>query len=931
MKKIVFFLFLCLTANALYSQGDMDSRSKPLREKRQKRKTQKTRPSDLPTRTAKKAKPKNNDSEGITGNKNVSPNSDVSETTIPEPRIKNVSGSFGVISGKIIESTSGESLMDAAVQIEGYNLAVLANPEGNFRLEKILPGEYKMLIRYIGYVGREVKVKVAAGKELFFESIPLAPDGVGLKEVEIISQISKSPSAPLSISTIDYNYIAERQSGQEVPELLKLTPSVYTSKAGGGFGDSRINIRGFDQTNVAVLINGIPVNDMENGRVFWSNWVGVGDVARTIQVQRGLGASKIAINSIGGTMNLITKTTDVEKGGSVILESSNRYNKLSVSLSTGRTKKGWAVSFVGSRTYGSGYIDKTDLSAWSYFLSVTKEIGSRHILSFTAFGAPQEHNQRLSQSSLKTYGIQNNNQFNPDWGYLDGKPLASIVNTFHKPQFALNHYFHITDKLNLSSSVYFSIGRGGGTGIFTANNYRVKTDSNGQIDFEAARSNNRSKIDSVNTSRNGLQMGYGSDMILSNSVNNHTWIGALSILNYQINSKWKAMGGIDLRYYNGYHYREVDNLLGGDFFVDTRDKNNPINAAKKGDIFDYNYDGRVRWSGIFGQIEYASDKITAFLSSSGSITAQQRYDYFIVKGINETSKMMYFPGYNVKAGFSYKITPRINAYINGGTFSRAPFFNFLFVDRRRSNDLSQNPVNEKILSGEIGSAYRSDYFTIDACFYYTVWKDKGNNFTFTDNQTKSTRSANITGIGARHMGIELEGVIKPLEILQIKFSGSVGDWRWLNDVNAVLTNELNQETRRVELTIKDLHVGDAAQTTAGIGARVNIIKGLYAIADFTYFARLYANFNPDTRLIGSKGEVDRSQPYMVPDYGLFDIHAGYDFRLYKLQFLLKAGLLNVLDKQYIIEGTDGKTHSIDSLNCFYGFGRNFSLSLQIKF
>ena len=105
---------------------------------------------------------------------------------------------------------------------------------------------------------------------------------------------------------------------QEFPEILANTPSVYATKAGGGFGDSRINIRGFDQRNIAIMVNGMPVNDMENGAVYWSNWAGLSDVTSAMQVQRGLGSSKLAISSVGGTINVLTRTADMKEGGTIL-------------------------------------------------------------------------------------------------------------------------------------------------------------------------------------------------------------------------------------------------------------------------------------------------------------------------------------------------------------------------------------------------------------------------------------------------------------------------------------------------------------------------------------------------------------------------------------------------------------------------------------
>ena len=128
-------------------------------------------------------------------------------------------------------------------------------------------------------------------------------------------------------------------------------------KTGGGFGDGRINIRGFDSQNSAIMINGIPVNDMENGRVFWSNWAGLSDVTTAMQVQRGLGSSKLAISSVGGTINIITKSTEKEQGGAVTFSGGNDgYIKTNVAYNTGKLDNGFAASLLIGRTSGDGYV-----------------------------------------------------------------------------------------------------------------------------------------------------------------------------------------------------------------------------------------------------------------------------------------------------------------------------------------------------------------------------------------------------------------------------------------------------------------------------------------------------------------------------------------------------------------------------------------------
>ena len=128
-----------------------------------------------------------------------------------------------------------------------------------------------------------------------------------------VADIAKDRKTPVAVSTIKEAQIVEKLGNQEFPEILKSTPSIYTTKGGGGFGDGRMNVRGFDTNNSAVMINGVPVNGMEDGAVYWSNWSGLSDVTSAMQIQRGLGSSKLAIASVGGTVNIITRAADKKK------------------------------------------------------------------------------------------------------------------------------------------------------------------------------------------------------------------------------------------------------------------------------------------------------------------------------------------------------------------------------------------------------------------------------------------------------------------------------------------------------------------------------------------------------------------------------------------------------------------------------------------
>ena len=216
-----------------------------------------------------------------------------------------------------------------------------------------------------------------------------------LEDITITSQIARPHESPISISYISRTDIEEKLGAQEFPEILKATPSVHANKQGGGWGDAEIFMRGFDNSNVAVIINGIPTNDMENYSVYWSNWMSLSDVASSIQSQRGISSSKLVVPTIGGAINIVTKNIEVQKGVRLMyLVGNDGYSKQLVLYNSGITEKGWAVSFLGSQTSGDGYIQGLNFEAKAYYINISKLINENHQISLMSFGAPQKHYRR---------------------------------------------------------------------------------------------------------------------------------------------------------------------------------------------------------------------------------------------------------------------------------------------------------------------------------------------------------------------------------------------------------------------------------------------------------------------------------------------------------------------------------------------------------
>ncbi|SFC96549.1 Outer membrane receptor proteins, mostly Fe transport [Algibacter lectus] len=822
------------------------------------------------------------------------------------------------ITGTVLEQGINMPLPGANVVEKGTTNGVVTDFDGNFTLKtKSSSGE--IIITYVGYTSKTISFSGDSS----LKNVTLEPSQVGLETVQIIASVAVDRKTPVAVSTVKAADIELKLGTQEFPEILKSTPGIYTTKTGGGYGDAKTRIRGFQSENVAVMINGIPVNDMENGAVYWSNWAGLGDVTSTMQVQRGLGASKVAVPSIGGTINVITKTTDVEEGGSVFTSIANDgYEKYGLTYSTGVNDKGFAATVSAAQTSGNGYVDGTEFTGVSYFVNLSKEINDFHKLSFTAFGSKQRHGQRQNRQLISTFeNSERGRKFNADWGYKDGQVLHQEDNFYNKPQMSVNHYWTLSDKTSISTVAYASFGTGGGGG--TAGDNKFTFDSTGYSEY---RNGLYGTIDFDKIVDENIANGAnGSTTALRASRNDHNWYGVLSTLKTDLTDDIVLLTGLDYRNYKGIHFSEVTDLLGGQYLQEDDDVvNNPNQILKVGDKRSYYNDGLVGWLGAFGQIEYdVNENFNTFLSAALSNTSYKRVDYF---GYLDTDPLQStdrynFLGFSTKGGANYRLDNNHNVFMNIGYFEKAADFDAVFQEFDNEH-INENAENQKIFSFELGYGFRSEKLTANVNVYRTTWKDRTETASF--QQPDGTNAfANILGVNAIHQGVEFDFIYKATDKLNVTGMMSLGDWRWDNNVTDVqILDEDQNLIETVDLFIEDLHVGDAAQTTLALGLNYKLTPDTRVVLDYNYFGNLYADFDPSER--GEPGD----DAWKLPDYGLFDAVVSHGFKFGPFDATLTGRINNVFDTEYVTDALDG---TADTALVYFGTGRTFSIGAKLKF
>ncbi len=881
-----------------------------------------------------------------------------------------------VCRGTIIDD-QGEPLIGASVMVPGSKTGVTTDIDGNFTL-KVPDNTKELTIEYIGYKTANVPASASMG------TITLEVASQMLKDVVVTQSIARTRKTPVAASSVDALLIENKLGSQEFPEVLKTTPGVWATKDGGGYGDAKINIRGFKSENTGMLVNGIPVNDMEGGWVYWSNWAGLSDVTSMMQVQRGLGASIISVPSVGGTLNITTRSIDAKKGGSVFYGMGNDgMNHIGFNVSTGLMKNGWAVSLMGTRKWGDGYVQGTNFNAYTYFVNVSKRINDAHQLSLTAFGSPQVHYKRSSQDGLSIENWQkvadymdgeSMYRYNPTFGYdLDGQVRSSTKNVYHKPQISLNHIWQIDHKSSLSSAVYVSLASGYGSSGQGRGTYKGQSLSN--TSWYGASNGNLNTLfrrddgtfDYAAIQEMNMASETGSNMIMSKSINSHKWFGLVSTYkNELIEKKLNLTAGIDVRYYIGKHTNEITDLYNGEYFMDDSSRKgvNPANNAAAadpnwkyqklgvGDVVYRDYDGYTVQEGGFAQLEYTTlkDKLTMVLAGSLNNTTYWRVDRLYYDKEHGTSDKPNFVAGSVKGGANYNIDKHNNVYFNGGYLTRAPFFaKGVFAAQATSNAINPNPVNEKCGSIELGYEFHSPVFTATFNAYYTKWMDKTTTRSSTMNDGQRYY-LNMSGVDARHMGLEFNLKYRPTQWLDIDAMLSLGDWNWDSNAKGYYYNELGQPLANTSgklasgvlaedhawsiLNQKGRKVGGSAQTTGAIGLTVKPFKGMRIGADWTFSARNYSDYSvSDNDLIPFK-EVSVADPWQIPWGNQLDMSASYKFDMAGFEATIFGNVNNLFNYNYVVDAytASGSRGTWDNAyRVFYSFGRTYSLRLKIAF
>ena len=640
---------------------------------------------------------------------------------------------------------------------------------------------------------------------------------------------------------------------------------------------------------------------------------------------------------------------------------------------------GHALSLLFSRVEGDGYVNGTMFEGYNYFIGYGWESDDdKHNVQVIVTGAPQIHNQRTNSfynmadaADYEKYGIR----YNYNHGYMNGQEFNWRRNFYHKPIASVNWEYKINESTNLSASAYYSVGRGGGTGDIGrlggnyASSSRFRNEMTGEVEWDQIVNSNsgqggnwsggysyNNNIDAatglyiVNDQDERVDGVKRNGFVRRASVNSHNFVGSLINLKKELSEKLTLDFGVDLRNYRGIHYRRLDHLLGADGYRDFDNVNysggsavrtttygsnvsdlwNVFKDTDNEEKIDYHNDGFVRWSGVFGQLEYSNDDLSVFVQGAMSNQGFQREEFFNQTPGNQKTDWKNISGGNIKGGANYNINAKSNVYVNAGTYSKQPNFDAVYINY--GNNLNPDLRNEKVVGLEAGYGYRSSNFNFNVNIYKTSWKDR---FLRDGVRVDGVNgNANYYGIEQVHTGIEFDGVYEISPFVKVEGMLTLGNYEYGGDVTADVFDSSNTFLGSSVIYLDGVKVGDAAQTTS----RVNLIVTPSDLFKFNISmfnaSDLYADFNVEDFT------SPEDEAMMLPSYDLFDFGASYKLDIAGETVYLRANINNIFDNYYFAESAtnyeagpgDNTYLGVNTRNkVFPGWGRTWNVGFTYRF
>ena len=835
------------------------------------------------------------------------------------------------VSGTVTDKDSGQPLVGVNVVVEGTTMGAASGADGSYSVSGVPDGSYTVTAKYIGYADQSASVSLSGSGET--ANFQLESSAINLGMVDVLASRNYQ-TLGMSGSQFTSQELELRLGSRGMPQALSTLPNVFVEQNGGGYDDENVWVRGFDDRYTSYLINGVPMNDMENGNLYFSNWSVLADVGTDIEVQRGQSAVNIATPSVGGSVNFISGGAPREAGGKFkTILGGDGYLKTVLNANSGLIMDGkGSITMMLSRRQADKYagVEGTFTRAYSYYLNANYAPSEDQRFEFIMLGSPQRHGVNYFYQKTSRYD-DNGRYYNalhntvsdanwkklgtkvqlPDWmpggGWNNAegervadKSITQRTNMFHKPIMQLNHSLKVADNMTLLTAAYYSGGEGGGTRYRGSRDYTA----DGRPDWNKTIEANTTA--GMNSAGQALGLsGNLSKAIQATSRNNQYTYGLMPRLITDVNDQLEVTVGLDWRTAKIEHYREVYSLLGGDYYYNTSNKNlsGKDNYKQLGDKVEYYDINTVDWTGFYGQAVYNAGPLSAFAVFSSTSTSFTNEDQFVSgkKKIESDPQS----GSQMKLGGSYDLSDNLSLFGNFGLTTITPAMDKVVDEDYGTLNVDYKP--EKANFFDFGARFKqmNGMLTGGINYYMVDWKDRAIRRGVQDPTTPDA-FVNITGMNQNHSGIEYTFAYKPMDMLRFDLRGHFSDWKYSNNVNAKYRADRTGSTAETEynLYLKDLKVGGAPQTQIAFLATVYPMKNAFVSLEVEQRDNYYGDFSPTGR---NKAEDEGRQAYKLDALMLMNLHAAYSLNAAGRDWSLGMNISNLSDKEYYsyVQDRDG--------------------------
>ncbi len=845
-----------------------------------------------------------------------------------------------IIKGSVKDAATNQPIPDVTITIEETSFTTKTNSNGEFQFTRNIPlGEQVLNVAKAGYITARYPIVVNEGSTVDIS--------------DMVLKIDVTDSADMFTISLSDDELSDDTSGADnISGLLQSSRDVFLRTAAFEFGQSFFRVRGLDSENGTVLINGVEMNKMFNGRPQWSNWGGLNDVLRNQEFTNGIAPSAYNFGGILGTTNINVRASQYRKGGRVTYSSSNRSytNRMMATYSSGVVDGGWAYSLsVGRRWGDEGFQDGTFYDANSFFASVEKQLGDNHSINITGIYAPNRRG-KSSPNTQEVYDLKGI-KYNEYWGWQDGEKRNSRIKRTEEPIIMLNHYWDLSDRTTLNTNFAYQFGELGNSrldfpgGANPSPAYYQKLPSywladgdlsgayefqqefvdNGQIDW--------SRIYDANTTNNigGNYAAY----VLYEDRSDDSQFTANTIFNTELNDNVTLIGSLNYRSLKSENFAKITDMLGStggilnvDFFDGYQfDLRNPDAVAGEGDKFRYNYNLLADVFSAHAQALFKYNKVDFYLSGSLTNTQYQREGLYQHEAYADNSfgkgRKVKFNGLGAKAGFTYKLTGKHLFDVNAAYVTKAPSLRNTFSNSRENHnvvgDISGNEITEeKISSVDASYIFRSPIVRARLTGYYTKTEDANEiSFFFADGiggENTAFVQEILQGVDKKFFGGELGIEAQVTSTIKLKGAASVGQYTYDNNPSLILTSDDfdNGFQDFGEANLKDYKLAGGPQRAYSVGFEYRDPEYWWFSATANMFSNTYLDISPLTRtenfyLDGDGLPFNDYDPDLArellkqeefDDYMVVNAVGGKSWKIGDYFVGFFASINNILDKEY---------------------------------